>query len=287
MKRFLCLLPVMALLMALPLSAHANRIKKTAIQELFDQRRVAVSLHGLGGYQGFCVSMNITNLTGDSTLVWVEPGRRLDNTDPSEQDILVVKEALIVLGPRQTTTAKIYGFCCQASNHAPHSGSDFKLGSMADSNLVWLAGLINTGRFSPGVIQNAVWVFSNGHNLASVEMGTDKAVSDLRRKMAKRMNIMLPWYDLYYQTDTATLFSGKHYRLTGEFTFSLPHSGLLSMTVRDSHGLLMRTLHEDMVAQADTYHEAVDINIRDWPKGDYNVDVFLDGRLIRTEKITL
>src|SRR5688572_9336838 len=85
-----------------------------SIQQLVTQKQLQVELEGLGGHTGECVEINVKNLSPVDQQVLLEAGRRLDNTDPHQQDILVVREKQFIVKSGQTVTINAYGFCCQA-----------------------------------------------------------------------------------------------------------------------------------------------------------------------------
>ena len=78
-----------------------------------------IKIRGTGNYRGDCLKINIKNNGDDSLFILLEAGRRLDSKNNGEQDILVTKEQLYKLEPHQKKEFFVYGFCCQASNHAP------------------------------------------------------------------------------------------------------------------------------------------------------------------------
>jgi len=169
----------------------------TSVQELSEKNIVDTRFMGLGNYSGHCVDLTVQNLTGDTAFVWVEPGRRLDNPDSGAQDILVVHEIRMVLLPHTKQTAPIFGFCCQASNKAPALNTEFKVGKMAEGNLPWIATFLSKKPYDPGTIQQAVWVFSDNHSTASIIGCKDPKIMDLRKAVAAKLNIVLPWYDIH------------------------------------------------------------------------------------------
>lgn len=67
---------------------------------------VQTNFTSAGGYHGFCMNMRIKNLGTDTLFVLLEAGRRLNSVDDKNQDILIVKEELFVLGARMEKISK-------------------------------------------------------------------------------------------------------------------------------------------------------------------------------------
>ncbi|MBL0913559.1 MAG: hypothetical protein IBJ09_14425 [Bacteroidia bacterium] len=273
--------------MAAAHSAHASE-KYRSIAELQENGSISVQILSTGGYSGNCVNLQMKNNRSDTQFVWIEAGRRLDNPVETDQDILLVREEKIALPPFAKTQRLLFGFCCQASNGAPKTDTTFRIGSMAGGNLEWLAGFIDHKKYDTYTIQQAVWVFSDNHQLASVVAGRDPLIIDLRKAMAKKLNITLPWYDIQYRTVDNTPFSGQHTRVTGEIEFSSASAGFLSINIRNEVGMLMHVVTEEENAlYGSTYTVPLNIPVEHWGKGRYSVNVYIDGNLKKKQEFVL
>lgn len=264
---------------------HNDRF--VSIEELASQKRVKALFKGKGSYSGDCVALTVENLTTDTAYVWIESGRRLDNPDENAQDILIVKEQKITVPPREKFAGSIYGFCCQATNHCPAKDTEFNIGSMADVNLQWIAKFINKNTYDVHTVQQAVWVFSNNNNPASIIASKDKQIQNLRKAIAEKLNIILPWYDVYYKEETGQVFSNKHTRITGNLSFYSNTNGFVHINIRKENGLLMTKLVDEIGVYAKAYTYAMDVNIENWDKGKYYVNVYIDNNLKQRQEFIL
>lgn len=258
-----------------------------SVEELAAKHHITTKFKGKGGYSGPCVTLTIENTTADTAFVWIEPGRRLDNPDSGAQDILIVKEQKIKLLPHQTQTADVFGFCCQAGNRGPAAGTEFGIGQMAGGNLQWIATFLNAHPFDVTTIQQTVWVFSDSHSAASIVSNKDPKIQSLRKAVAERLNIVIPWYDIHYKKEANQLFSGKYIRLTGDVSFRSNTNGFILVNVRKDNGLLMTTVANDMGVYGHSYSYPVDISIENWATGKYYVNVYLDGNLRQRQEFVL
>jgi len=267
--------------------AYASE-KFRSIEELQENGSVSVNIRSIGGYSGNCLSLQLKNNRSDTVFVRVEAGRRLDNPVETDQDILLVREEKIVLPPFAGTKRMLFGFCCQASNDAPKQDTTFGIGTMVGGNLEWLAGFIDHKKYDPSTIQQAVWVFSDNHQLASVIAGKDPLIKELRTAMAKKTNIVLPWYDVQYKILDSIPFSGQHTRVTGEIELTSASAGFLSINIRNEAGMLMYTVTEDENAlYGSTYTVPLNIPVEHWGKGRYTVNVYIDGNLKKKQEFML
>jgi hypothetical protein len=251
------------------------------IDQLVKQQQLTVDLIGLGGYQEECVELTVKNLSTIDQYVLLEAGRRLDNTDPKQQDILVVREKQFIVKGGQTISFNAFGFCCQASNGSPRTNVKFGLGTMATGNLLWIAQYLNKYpyNYNPGLMQTAVWIFSDSRNPASINCLNDTVAARLRRDVSTQLGITMPWYDIYYENDTSMVATHRHYNLVGPVTYKLPNRGWLDMVVRDPHKRMAHKFSERAFVEGGTYTYNVDLNVKGWIRGTYEIEIYLDDIL--------
>jgi hypothetical protein len=262
--------------------------KFISIEKLIKNNAVKGEIKGLGGYQEYCIGIDITNNTADTLPVLIEPGRRLVSDDSTEQDILLVKEIRTRLLPYENKKLKGYGFCCEASMHAPGLRSGFSVGYMAPKPWIQLAEVINNNNFPPEAIQNAVWVFSNDHPISSIYGDKAESIDLLRRTVSSIKGIELPWYSIAYEKDTAMLFSGRAERLWGTLEYHLKTNAIITINVRNKSGAIVAILMKAMAHNPGPYLFDVDLPVKNWQKGDYEVSIYEDySNLNLRKKFTL
>ncbi len=261
-------------------SIHSQITSFTSIEELAKNKQIEVELKGIGGYTGDVVQIEITNLTSEELHIWLEAGRRLDNLNNGQQDILVAKSQKINLNAKKNTTITAFGFCCQAHNGAPRADQEFSLGYMEKDNLLWLANYLNDHpNIDLNVMQHAVWVMSDGNNIGSMMLSSEENVIDLKREMCNKMGIEIPWYEIYYEKDTNSVFSGVHYKLKGPIKYSLPNRGWFKMVIRNPSRQMVYKFTNTSFVEGGVYNYDVDLPIKDWSKGKYNIEIYLDDIL--------
>ena len=79
--------------------------QKLNLQKALDNKLVKAKAVSLGGYQDYCMNLNLKSLTNDSLIIIVEAGRRLNSIDEKNQDILITKEEIIVLKKHESCLA--------------------------------------------------------------------------------------------------------------------------------------------------------------------------------------
>jgi hypothetical protein len=187
------LILICALLNVLQLQA---KHKKMNLQKAIEMNLVKAKANSNGGYQGYCIKINIRNLSADSLIILVEAGRRLNSVEDKYQDILITKEELITLKKSEEKNCNVKGYCCQANNCAPSANAVYGINKIADSNLVKLARFLNKNCFSGDAEQHAIWAISNNHLTANIATNSDSLLLPLRQLVANLKGEKLPWYSI-------------------------------------------------------------------------------------------
>ena len=211
----------------------------------------------------------------DSLFVWIEAGRKLDSDNPGDQDILVVKNTNVALGPGATQIIPVEGVCCQAKNSSPDKGSRFSIGKMAPALWVVIANFISAFNFDRHTIQQAIWVLSDEHDIRSIPVDENSTEPGLREKVAEILDIPLPWYAFKYAEDSTTLFSGDRTHVFAYIPFEVPYSTII-------HGLIYNQ-NGEIVYQSDYTHARrgqnffkLNVDIVGWVLGKYKFELMED-----------
>jgi hypothetical protein len=247
------------------------------IATLLNQNAIEARVLSHGGHTAECISVWLANKLSDSLFIRVEPGRRLISINIETQDILIVKEELICLGPKETKTLTLNGYCCQSSLKSPHKEEEFSIGIMEDKPLVELAEFINFGEYSKGAIQSAIWVISNNHKIASVCAGDNENDKKLRRRVAEITERLDPWYCIKYEEQDSVVFSDKHTLITGDFSYYIKHYCTIDIVIRNNKSGLLTILANDIPYQMGHYTYNLEQLIIGWPKGKYELLVIEDN----------
>jgi hypothetical protein len=258
-------------------------VKKFRLNDALKKNLATATAVSLGGHQGECIELTISNLADHDTTIYIEAGRRLVSADTSEQDILIVKEQPLFVRAGQTITTRVYGFCCQASFHSPAQGGSFYAGELADTNLRKLAEFLNANPYSNSVMQNAVWVVSDNHAIASVH-ASDSIDKTKIRKLHNFLSALLGlpndqnWYTLTYLIDTNRLFSGMADTLYADFEYEVWNPCGASLIINDEQGNVMKRLFVNKKHHPDKYLFSFKISVEGWPKGKYYVRLFANDQ---------
>lgn len=259
-----------------PYYTFADSVDSLTIQECLDSNFIKTNVKSLGGFQEECIFLSIENITDKDLNVILEPGRRLVSDDSTIQDILIVKKVIVLVSVGEKKKINGYGFCCQASFGGPFKDAVYSIGRMASENLVKLANIINENDFPTSAVQHAIWVISDGHTLSSVYDANSDTLRFLHESLAEILDIEIPWYYLTYVQDTARLFSDRPKTIYGKFDYYIKNNSIITINIRNFRGEVVKTLIEQKPKNPGTYTYHLNLNVVNFPKGNYEIYVYTD-----------
>ncbi len=247
-----------------------------SIDSLIREGFINVSFVSLGAYQGNCVEASLENRTGNWIYVWIEAGRRLIADDSTKQDIFIVKDNKVKLGPWAKLKTRVFGFCCQSSDGAPKEKMKFSESYMAPPDWVRLAQFLNAANFETNTIQSAVWCLSNNHSISGVYGAPEALVKALKDTLSAIKKIPVPWYTTTYETNDTSVFTGDPKRISGKFNYYVKHHGDLVIAIKNKSGNTVKILSEFFNHGEGSFEYHFDLNVKGWTKGEYHLVVYED-----------
>ena len=267
-------------------SFNAFADKAISIGEATKKGWVKLLVKGKGGYTGDVISLKIKNLKDEVVKLTVEAGRRLDSQDSMQQDILVNKEAIFTLLPKQERTFDISGMCCQAHHASPSKDEVFSIGKMADSNLIKIACFIDRNKWWDNYIaQSAVWVISDNERMENIG-GNDSVSKKLQVFVSKLTGKPIPIYKIDYEPDTSVAFSGKPGKISGTFEYDIYDYGLVAFGIYDEQGHAVKVFFNGVPKNAGHHTCNYSFETSYLPPGNYYARLRLDGQIKKEQKFT-
>jgi hypothetical protein len=272
--------------MALKLTANN---KQLTLQQALDLKYVKAEANSLGGYQGYCIQLQVKNLSKESLCITVEAGRRLNSLDDQYQDILIVSEEIIVLNVKEQKSVSVKGYCCQAANRCPAKQSKYDINKLADSNLVKVAKYLSANEFDQSAEQEAVWAVSDNRPAANIATMNDSLLQPLRETIAGLKGEVLPWYRIIskrYVTRLGTIISIP-YHLQGELFYSNPTDDYVTLSVKNEDGLPVCLIKTQWLKLEMNAVYKLDLPIGGLEKGKYVVELKAGERELSRREFVL
>jgi hypothetical protein len=259
-----------------------DKQKYSSLEELTRKRALDAKILGLGGHQGECVSITLSNLTNDTSYLRLEPGRILTSADTMAQDILITREELLALAPGERRSILAFGFCSEASMATPDSAGLFSLGAIADSTIVVLAEFLDSkgNSYPEDAIQQAVWCLTDGYDVSGIYSEDFAATAELMDLVAGLQQIKYPGYGTGTLMDETQPVQEVRTVISGEVEIYIPSHCLVDIYICDRDGKLWESFEKKVAYNPGIFQYSFKITAVNWPPGRYFLRVIGDGKLL-------
>lgn len=265
-------------------SEIALTLKPVSLDSLLKKKYLSATFTGIGGHSGESVKASLKNLTADTLVCFIAPGRRLFSIDTLAQDLLIVKEAYVVLAPNQTKVTNLHGYCCQSHHQGPKIDSKFTSGKMEAAAWIELANHINKNNYQPAVIQQAVWVLSNNHEISAVSQSEMAAILPLRQLLAKLKGIEVPWYTLDYTKNDTIVFTGQHNNFYGDYTASIKNNTSITLLLKNEKDEILAVFLKNAPVHTGVFKYPIYLKVLGWSKGTYTFYLYENDHILLQKK---
>ena len=255
-------------------SCNTAQAEITSLVVLLEQGRIQLRPHGTGGHSGECLKVDVRNLSSSSIRTTIPAGWIFPSEKPEVQDLIIMREEVIALGPGQLRTVTCRAFCCEASNQGPAENEPFRKGHPANAKLRTLAQLVDSGRFNDDIVQNAVWVVSDGNDINSTGPMDSSADDRLRNRLSALSGQPTPRYTVRYASTERQACSRRPETISRIIVIDPATEQHLTVVVKCDNGRVMELIHDKLLVAAGSSALPVSINVLSWPAGRYAFYVY-------------
>lgn len=262
---------------ALACVVHASSAATTSLVELLEQGRIELTPRGLGGHSGECLKVDVKNRSASTLRTSIPAGWVFVSEVEGIQDLIVVREEAIALGPNGHITVTCRAFCCEASSAGPGEGEVYRKGHPSQEKLATLARFVDSLDYDDSIVQSAIWVLSNGHDIGSLGALDSTANDTLRHKLSALSGQPAPRYSVRYVEDERMACSGRPATISRVVSIVRGVPDRLTIVVRSDAGRLIEVIKQRMPIEAGRAQVPVELNVLGWPKGRYAIYTWTDG----------
>ena len=131
------------------------------ISGFYDSRNLDEVIDNDGLHYGKCMVIVLQSKIDSLVLLRLDCGTQLVPEDSSIQTMIVTHKAILALYPKQTYATRLYAMCGQLHDKPPTVMDGFKVGELADSNVVKIATYLNDNYIQSMVGQHAIWSYTD------------------------------------------------------------------------------------------------------------------------------
>lgn len=244
---------------------------------------LAVSAEGTGGHSGECLKLNLKNKSNKKLEIRVPAGQIFEAGDSSLQNLMVAKEEMFLVESGAARVGKLFGFCVEANDGSPGDGSLFKMGKLAEGNLLKMAAYLNDNKLHqhPSA-QFAVWAVSDAERLEGIGDPT------LTKYVADMLGKPMPTYHIHYQSPPQDrLLPGQPanwreaFAMNGLFYYDLANDQQVDFGLYDESGKLVHSLFKGRLQKRGSHKFRFEFEIKGLPKGHYYARLTNRGNVIK------
>lgn len=238
---------------------------------------VNANFTSLDGHSGTCVLGTFTNTSSQPLSFVVEPGRRLVSDNDENQDIMLTREAQVILASGETAKVPLYGFCTQAHNSSPDGGDGFSAGYMVSENALRLSNFLAQNKFPQRAEQNAVWCISDDYDVSRIDYHDLDSVEALIEYVADLKGVPVPRYTMDYVEDEEGMPTEDAISFRSRITYEAYGADMLHVVVYDKYGIGVQRQWLEIPANAESDRHTLSMDVSNLPKGHYYVKVYTKG----------
>lgn len=239
---------------------------------------ISVRAVSLGGYLGNKnIQLELTNHTAKQLTVDIDPALIFKPDDTSYQDLVLVGNESLALGPCSSGTIKLEAFCGKSYAHAPIPNLNFIFRKQGDSNMVKMLVYAKTNKVPVSIVQRAVWTFTNNYCLNTVYGHRySREGEEMVKYIAGLKKLKIP---SYYSESKLEDASGRSVIVTGkEKKYATMHWGNegyrhMYLTILRENGSIYKRIEADQVIDKYGHTVIVEFNPRVDPAGIYTVQL--------------
>lgn len=219
-----------SIIVAVFISLSSTAKEKISLFDAVAKKYVTAKITGTGytsgssSHYGECMKIELGNLSYISLEILLETGRKLIPVNDSVQTMIITKEMMITLLPKETKTIFEFAMCIEKPDLPPSPKRKFNVGEMAGGKLLQLTKLIEKHNYQDNTGQQAVWVVSNSLPVSSVSSYDSAKVKVLRSFFTG-------------ETVSNTYFiNSSGATIHGKFTWNMDKQGTVSIVVLNDSG---------------------------------------------------
>jgi hypothetical protein len=271
------------------LGAQALRLN---LSEAAGRHMIAVSATATGkSYKEKGLLIKLTNKTGSTLRITMDPGAMFQPTDTAYQPLLLAGAELFTLAPWKDYEMEVQTFCTNSDARSPVRGVSYMFSGLADDTLVSVVRYIKTNYLLDGLGQSAVWVFTNGHSLHHVyDPLRERASQQLVTYLAAVSGAPMPdYYKLSKVTDQPgeRPYLSKTLKIVAHFEQKLEAAAVLSLAIFDQEGKVIQSVFDNKQFGRGGHRFKVEFEASGVTTGDYFIKLKSGEQMLQEKKVTV
>lgn len=215
------------------------------LEEALKQGKVSMVATGNNGSTHYLkpLQIELKNNTSNKVVIRINSGYRFLSEDSTVQDIVITEDELIALNPHENHNATLSGMCVQRHNSAPCSDDAFAFGGYAAPALRAFAAKVDSAHWQNSQAQQAMWVLSDGRDLANIYTYGDDAEWQIVVAAARAAKLPVPDRQAFMAEQAKR--SGAYANVRGSFKFKFSQPVAIHIALFDENNIVLQEIYRE------------------------------------------
>jgi len=249
--------------------------KLITLPDAIKEQKISVEILSLGGHEGDCISLEVTNLSRKPFKMQVVRGTLFTPANAGDQNIVVAVSQVLSLNGAATQQFDVEGYCIEADDRCPRNGSSFTMSRIENVKLDSLLRYISSKPklfHNQDLMQAAIWTVTDGNSVSSVyDPHNDVAVQDLRSFICDLTKQEDVWYNTKRETfvNAQRIIVSAPIEVTGNIALNSPTPVTMCGVVIKENGDEMWAFPNSIPLPQGKVKFKFKLEVDNWAQGNY------------------
>ena len=273
------IIPIIAFVTFSVSFSKGNKIYE--IEKAIESGKITTVINGFSGSPHYSqpAKILITNNTSEQIGIRIRNGQNLISYPSNVQDLIVVKNELIILKANEKKEITLNAMCTQRQNSGPNKTSVYKLGEIAKGPMKALTTEIEKRKDYNTLGQYSVWAISNGRNLGTIAGYDEETASHYQTFLSDLTGKPIPERDIndYMTNYNAPLIMKR--TIGGSFEYGLSKESAVTIGLFDTNSIIVRELLNKPKTPKGNHSMNFEFDATAFNDDTYYVRLIIDGRI--------
>lgn len=256
--------------------AQAVPPTRISLTQALQQHIVSVKAEATGSnYMQQALKLSVKNTGSLNFILVINQGVIFNPETEGYQPLILAGEETVLLQPLKEASLNVQTFCADSRQSAPAKGIIYNYSQVAGDTLIKVLGYLKQNRLYNSLGQNAVWMFTNGHDLNSVYDGgnefTSKKMQDFIINLTGRTRPEYFVQSAHNTTAGEAVYNPKTLKIYAMFEEKLEAPKKLTLGIFNQQGEMIQPVFENRNYGVAGHRFRVEFEAKGVPAGKYYI----------------
>tara|TARA_B100000508_G_scaffold138286_1_gene134071 strand:+ start:116 stop:988 length:873 start_codon:yes stop_codon:yes gene_type:complete len=227
------------------------------------------------------IIISLTNISEEELLIKIPIGQQFASVNSDTQDLILVKEELIAMKPKETLKKSLYAMCTQQENSAPGTQDEYLLGGLAEGALQATVKEIQQKEAFNTIGQYAVWSLTDAYGLTNISGFDEIEATHFRNFIANELGVEPPSMDEvenYNEPQENTQELAGHI-VGGDFNYGFSKTSNVTIGMFNNRNVIVRELLNSPETPPGKHHFSFQFDTMQYTEGEYFIRLIINGEV--------